>query len=47
MQFEMYEYHKKNSELQFCLTICPPEEIDDDALFDNDTIENANFEVIV
>ena len=43
----MYEFHKKNSDLHFCLTICPPEDIDDDAIFDNEVIEKANFEVIV
>ena len=47
MHFELFEYHKKNSDLHFTLSVCLPEDIDDDAIFDNDIIEKDNFEVIV
>ena len=47
MAFELYLYHKKSSEFSFYLTICPPSEIDDDAIFDEKAIEENYGEMIV
>ena len=46
MAFELYLYHKKSSEFQFFLTICPPDIIDDDAIF-NERALSENYGELV
>ena len=47
MGFELYLYHQKSADLTFHLTICPGNEIDDDAIFDEKALNENHGEIVV